>query len=62
MTQISCGIPLQGGRDILRKPFFSDCLSISRSIECIRDSSRNFMGFLVCHPGQTSVADNRGLL
>lgn len=26
----------------------------------ITDSSRNFMQFLVCHPGQTSVTDHRG--
>lgn len=60
MTQISYEIPLQGGGDILCKQFFSDCLSISQSIECVRDSSRNFMGFSVCHAGQTSVTDNRG--
>lgn len=28
-TQISCEIPLQGGRDILQKQFFSDYLSVS---------------------------------
>lgn len=49
----------KGGRDTLHKQFFSDCLPISQSIKYIADSSRNFMQFLVCHPGQTSVTDNR---
>lgn len=40
--------------------FFSDCLPISQSMKYSTDSSRNFMQFLVCHPGQTSVTDNRG--
>lgn len=29
MTQVSCEIPLQGGRNIPRKQLFSDCLSVS---------------------------------
>lgn len=56
----NCEMPLQGGRDTLHKQFFSDCLPISQSMKYIADTSRHFMQFLVCHPGQTSVTCNRG--
>lgn len=58
----NCEMPLEGGRDTLHEQFFSDCLPISQSMKYITDSSRNSVQFLVCHPGQTNVTDNRGCM